>query len=423
LAKKKKKAEKPHREVTRRQLAKWQYQKRRQRIIVAAGITIIVAIVAIVSAGWYTGEYRPMRETIIRVNETEYNMRYFVDMLKFTGAGQPEQPLESLTNRTINNIVQNELIRQGALELGISISDDEVMEEIEDLEVPDTDVNIDTVRARFIVERLWDEYFEEQIPQKAEQRQVVAMLLESENQTAEVRNRLEEGESFTELAAELSLDFFSKAIEGDYGWHPESIIRQIFSTNSTADYVLSAEVGVLNTLYDEEVVIAGGYWLINVLDWDEEMEEAHVKAMLLKSEAEAVEVKTRLDAGDNFTALAIEFSQLSGVKDNEGDLGMVPIGKMSPIFDDYVFSDEVEPGVLSEPIRDDTVTTQGGYWLIRVLDEDKNREIEEDDRNALKDRALNEWVGSLWEDPDNDIDESQLTVARVEWAVERAMRR
>jgi len=251
----------------------------------------------------------------------------------------------------------------------------------------------------------------------------VAMLLESENQTAEVRNRLEEGESFTELAAELSLDFFSKAIEGDYGWHPESIIRQIFSTNSTADYVLSAEVGVLNTLYDEEVVIAGGYWLINVLDWDEEMEEAHVKAMLLKSEAEAVEVKTRLDAGDNFTALAIEFSQLSGVKDNEGDLGMVPIGKMSPIFDDYVFSDEVEPGVLSEPIRDDTITTQGGYWLIKVLDEDKNREIEEDDRNALKDRALNEWVGSLWEDPDNDIDESQLTVARVEWAVERAMRR
>ena len=89
--------------------------------------------------------------------------------------------------------------------------------------------------------------------------------------------------------------------------------------------------------------------------------------------------------------------------------------------DDAQTCDETELGALSEPIRDDTVTTKSGYWLIKVLDEDNNRQLEEEDREILKDRAFNEWVTSLWDDPDNEVDDSYLDAARKAWAIQRLL--
>ena len=422
MAKKKKKQEQPHREVTRRQLAKWQYQKKRQRIIFSIGVTIIAAVILIVLAGWYIGEFRPMRQTVIRVNDTEFNMKYYVDVLEIAGIGQPPEILDYVADSTIREIERNELIRQGALKLEISVSDDEVKEKLKEFEVPNTAVNRDLLGVQLLVEKLRNGYFDQQVPQATRQRHVMAMLLESESQAAEVKGRLENGESFTELAGELSLNFFSKAMEGDYGWHPESIFRDLFSTNTTLDYVLSARVGELSQpLYDEEIIKGVSYWLMKVLDRDEEMEEVHVHAMLLGSEEETQEVKAKLEAGESFAALAKELSSLSNAEGNEGDLGMVARGELPTAPDEFAFNDEIELGTLSEPIRDDMASTKSGYWIIKVLDEDNNRQLEEEDREILKDRAFNEWITSLWDDPDNEIDDSYLDATRKTWAIQRLM--
>ncbi|MEE9521170.1 MAG: protein export protein, partial [Dehalococcoidales bacterium] len=59
----KKKAEKPRREVTKRQLSRWQLQKRRQRILLGLGILVISAVLIVISVGvyqrWYIAEYKP----------------------------------------------------------------------------------------------------------------------------------------------------------------------------------------------------------------------------------------------------------------------------------------------------------------------------------------------------------------------------
>ena len=422
MAKKKKKAMKPHREPTRRQLAHWQKQKKRQRIILITGITIIAAAVIIVASGWYIGEYRPMNETVIRVNDTEFKMKYYVDTLELAGVGQSPEYAQYLADRAIQNIEQNELTRQGALKLGISISDDEVKEEIKKSEVANNAVNRDLFRTDLLTEKLRDEYFDKQVPEKTPQRHVMAMLLESESQSAEVRERLEGGESFTELAGELSLDYFSQAKEGDFGWHPDSIFREIFTTNTTLDYVLSAKVGELSQpVYDEKTAKTVGYWLLKVADRDEEAEEAHVYAMLLGSEDEAKDVRARLEAGESFSTLAAELSQFGNAEEDEGDMGMVLQGEMPAAADEYVFNDEIELGTLSEPIRDDTMSTQGGYWLISVPGESDERTIDTEDRRFLVSRLLDEWVTSLWDDPDNDIDHSYLDEAKMTWAIERLM--
>ena len=422
MAKKKKKAMKPHREPTRRQLAHWQKQKKRQRIILITGIAIIAAVVMISVSGWYISEYRPMNEKVIRVNDTEFNMKYYVDTIELAGGGQSPEILQYLAESAIQNIEQNELTRQGALKLGIDISDDEVKEEIKSYEVDNNAVNRDLIRTDLLTEKLRDEYFDKQLPEKTAQRHVMAMLLESESQSAEVRERLEGGESFTELAGELSLDYFSQAKEGDYGWHPDSIFREIFSTNTTLDYVLSAEVGELSQpVYDENIAKSVGYWLLKVADRNEEAEEAHVYAILLGNEDEAKDARARLEAGESFGTLALEFSHYGNAEEDEGDLGMVVRGELPAAADEYIFNDEIELETLSEPIRDDTMSTQGGYWLIKVLKEDDDRMIDDEDRDFLISRALNEWITSLWDDPDNDIDHSYLDEAKKAWAIQRLM--
>jgi len=417
----KKKVGKPRREVTKRQLSRWQQQKRRQRIILGLGIFIIAAVLGILGVGWYISQYQPLRQTVIRVNDTEFDMKYYIEMLKLQGGNQSTQYMRFLADNVVKNIELNELIKQGALKLGISVSDKAVNEELKRSDLPVNDVHRDLTRSQMLRSKLQDEYFEQQVPVFAEQKHILAMLLESEQQADEVRARLENGESFTELAGELSLDALSKANQGDFGWHPESILSELLGTSIPEGYAFSSEAGVLSLpLYEEGISKGVGYWLIKILDRNEEDEEAHVLTMLLGSEEEAQEVRARLEAGEDFATLAKEFSQLDGVEENEGEYMLTP-GMMSPAVDDFTFDPEVDLETLSEPIHDETVATKGGYWLVKVVDEDDNRQIEDDDRDFLKAKALDAWVFSLLYDPENEVDDSYLDDEKKAWATEQAM--
>jgi len=417
----KKKAEKPQRILTKRQLSRWEQQRRRQRIILGVGIFIIVAVLGLMGVGWYLGQYQPLHQTAIRVNDTEFSMKYFIEMLKVQGGDQPAAYTISLANAVMKNIEQSELIRQQALKLGLSVSDDAIAEELEKNDFPDKDVYRDIVRNKLLVDKLLEEYFDQQVPVTAEQRHVMAMLLESEAQANEVRARLESGESFAELAEELSLEPFSKSKQGDLGWHPREILNEWLNA-PIVDYIFSAEVGVLSQpVYDEEISKGVGYWVVRLVERDEEEEEAHIQLMLLGSEALAEEIISRLEAGEDFGTLAKEFSQLEGVEENEGEYEIGP-GMASPPVDEFVFDPETEPETVSRPLRDDNITTEGGYWLIKVVAEDKDRKLDEDDRELLKAKAFSEWLSSLWDDPETEVDDSYLDLEKKSWALEQARR-
>jgi len=348
-------------------------------------------------------------------------MKYYIEMLKLYGGDQPGQYTQYLVDSAVKNIEQNELIRQGALKLGISVSEDTVKEELKSSDLPNSDINRDLVRTQLLIIKLRDEYFEQQVPVSADQRHVMAMLLESEQQAAEVKARLENGESFAGLAEELSLDYLSKTTQGDLGWHPKDILNELLGTTIVED-VFNSEVGVLSQpIYDEELSKAVGYWLIMVLDIDED-EEAHVKTMLLGSEEEAQDVKARLEAGEDFATLAKELSQLDGVEENEGDLGILTPGDVSPAFDEFVFNPELKLEMLSEPLRDEDIVTKGGYWIIKVVDKDEDRPIDDNDRDLLTAKVLDEWVSSLWDEPENEIDDSYLDDEKKAWAIGQAAR-
>ena len=416
----KKKVEKPRREVTKRQLSHWQQQRRRQRIILGLGIFIIVAALGIVGAGWYVTQYQPLHQIVITVNSTKFDMNYYIKMLKYYGEGQPSYYMSALADEVVRYIEQNELIRQGAMELDITVSNDEIDEELKSYDPPLSKDYRDLVRAGMLISKLRDGSFEQQVPEFAEQRHIRAMFLESKSQANKVRARLEGGEDFAEVAEELSLDEFSKNKKGDLGWRPKGILTELLGTSIPDDYVFGSEVGGLSQpIYDEAKTKRVGYWLIKVLERKEELEEAHVQAILLGSEEEAQEVRSRLEAGEDFAALAEEYSQYDTSKENGGDLGWLTRDMVSPAFGEFAFNPDIELKTLSESIRDDTVVTTGGYWLAKVTDKDDYMKIEGENRDLLKAELLNEWLLALWDNA--EIDDSYLDDDNKRWAIEKAI--
>jgi len=233
-------------------------------------MTVLAAVVILVGLGlyfqWYLPEYKPLHQTVIEVNGTRFNMDYFIKALEFNAGGQ-SMYVPYLVDPTAEAIQQNELIRQQAQELGFTISDREVDQELENGGLPVNQAVRDMVRARLLIDQLREDYFGPQLPQSIEQRHILVMFLESQSQAAEVRDRLEVGDDFGELAGELSLLPGADEDNGDLGWRPQGIWDGLLATTVVDDYVFSAEVGTVSPpIYDEAKTKGLGYWLIEVLE-------------------------------------------------------------------------------------------------------------------------------------------------------------
>ena len=425
----KKKRPEHKREFTRHQLSRQQQQQRRHRLFLIVGIAVIAVVGGVIGGGWYKNEYLPMRETVIRVNDTEFTMGYYVNMLELQGRkyGElygPEQSLmylQTLADQVEQFIEQSELMRQAASGLGIVVSDDEVDEKLKEQDPPLSKDYGELMRHDLLIQKLLDEHFDKQIPVFAEQRHIKAMFLESESQAESTRARLVEGEDFNTLASELSLDNLSPEGDGDFGWHPKGVLSDRFGLKEVEDYAFSAEAGSLSQpLEDAGRSKDVGYWLAEVLerDEDEQGELFHVQVMLLGSEEEAQGIRARLEGGEDFATLAEEHSQHTASQEDGGDLGFLAPDDIQEALKDFVLNSEV--GTLSEPVRDDTVVTKGGYWLVEVVEKEDSRQISDEDRNFLKTRALNDWLDSLWDDPENKV-ESYLDSEKKAWAIEKVL--
>ena len=273
----------PKREVTRRRLARWQRERRRRRITIFLGALIIAIILAIIGYGYYTTRIAPEREWLTTVGGQHFYGSDYVAALRLCELGLypssgdlREDPLFALED--------DELVRQGAAAFGISVSADEIDQQIRDLvetmDEPQSEEEFQQLYQQLLaglqlsdeefrgfmggelLRPKLDDHLREQVPEVALQVHVHGILVATEEEAEAVIQRLE-GEDFATVAQDMSIDPVSKENGGNLGWIPEGLKGEEFD-----DFAFDLEPGILSDPFSTPQ----GYWVIQVLGKEEDRE-------------------------------------------------------------------------------------------------------------------------------------------------------
>ena len=222
---------------------------------------------------------------------------------------------------------------------------------------------------------------------------------EMRQRAEDLRKRLEGGEDFAALAEELS-DAEDAAQGGDLGWRRLPEVPTVF-----LEHVPNLEVGGFTGPFE------GGDGLHFVrlaevrasdLFMEEQTRSRHILARVEEGNdgTEARELiaglRERLDQGEDFAALAAEYSDDLGTSTEGGALGWVGRGALDPAFQQAL--DDLEPGELSEPFR-----SSFGWHVAQLLErrrqdrtEDARREqARETIRRRKSENAYKSWLHQL----------------------------
>jgi parvulin-like peptidyl-prolyl isomerase len=113
-------------------------------------------------------------------------------------------------------------------------------------------------------------------------------------------------------------------------------------------------------------------------------DEIWARHILVADEATANTVRQRLVNGEDFAKVAAEVSTDTGTKDKGGDLGWFARGTMVPEFDAAAFTLKV--GEISQPVK-----SQFGYHIIQVLAHE-TVPIDASTYDAARQTAFNDWL-------------------------------
>jgi peptidyl-prolyl cis-trans isomerase SurA len=224
-------------------------------------------------------------------------------------------------------------------------------------------------------------------------------LLQSRQQADEVHQQLLDGADFTATA--IAVSKAPNALEGgELGWRKPSDLPE-----ELTDALLALEPGQ----FTEPMRLGSGFHILKLEQRkggkQQLIEQAQVRHILIKpnqirneedSENLIDHLYRRIQAGEDFAALAKQFSDDPGSGSNGGDLGWVMSGQMVPEFEQTMHA--TATGALSAPFQ-----TQFGWHILQVTErrqQDFGEQILRNEaREAIRKRkfgeSLSNWLAEI----------------------------
>lgn len=342
--------------ITKGQLARWQKeQQRRKQIIIIVSAVIAVVLVLVIYAVIDIAVEND-NPTVLKVRgplgETSFDFDYYVDMLRLYGI-QNVLPAEQGTRAqtTLNAIQTNEIYRQLAAELNISVSEEEI-----------------------------------------DKRVTKGMVMTSLSGTESLTNQATP--PYEELIGDfaVSLDRLGITVQQYRDVAKGEIlglkVQRYVMEREVPEIVL--QVHLQGIQFDISPPIIAGTSVDSSTPFQTATPQVSLGEPIDPMEIYD-QVNSRLLSGEEFGVLAEEYAVFSGT----GNLGWLP-REIAVLFYGENVADAaftLEPNVLSEPIPVNNSEDNTFYWLLRVLDKDE-RNLDEYHRVVMETQAFNDWYAA-----------------------------
>lgn len=209
----------------------------------------------------------------------------------------------------------------------------------------------------------------------ADENAAPADTLKAYNKAVEARKRVMAGEDFSKVAKEVSEDPSAKENGGDLGYF--SVFRMVYPFESGAYNTPKGGVSkIIRTRF--------GYHIIKVNDIRDnrgDITVAHIMTLKPKKEdaAESAKAKSKIEdiykklqQGEDFAALAKQFSEDKSSSDLGGNLNTFSSGELtSQVFEDQSFALK-NPGDISKPFE-----SQFGWHIVKLIERKPAKPFEE----------------------------------------------
>jgi len=355
-------------------------------------IQIIVVIIALVFIFWGVGaNMMGSREAALVVNDEEITFQEFQQsydrsyqrMADQFGGNIPKGLAESLgiKNQVISQMIQTTLLRQGAREMGIIVSAEEIQDIVKDMVQFQDNGNFSMERYKAVLSsnRMTPSKFEssmryDKLSETAARSIGNFVTIASDFEILDIFNQANKEISLNYLAVTPS--FFSDRIETSdtilsdwfetvkeqYKTEPQLKLRYLAFTYDSVGKKINV---------DEDMIEK--YYRANLNSY-KNAEQRHARHILLKAEmsdpeslhaeksVKAEEILKLAQNSTDFAELAKEYSE-GPSRDSGGDLGFFERASMVPAFDAAVFA--MKTGEISKVIK-----TRFGYHII-LLEEIK----------------------------------------------------
>ena len=348
---------------------------------------------------------------ILEVNDVSVSQSEYTSILKsqrlyaqsYGGSFNPGvAPYELM-----QNLAQNELIRQAAPREGLSVTEQEIEAEILRRLVPGaegqpiegqvrrdyeaavsnylstTQLSFDTYKSLVEIDLMRNQLRERlgrDIQLVQPHAEVHMIQIADIAVTDQVESALNASDAdFAKIALQFSVDQESRADGGRLGWIPRTAHLRY------DDFLFGLDVGELSQPIQAE---DGEYYVVR-LTRRIDVETAELHAIKVPDVRTARDVRDQLEAA-RFEDLSAEISTEPDLRAARGSLGIVTAGDLDGLFDEIIRGLAI--GEVSPPVTEGT-----GSQYIMVSERTSAREVDADNLDTLKTRALETWLSREWD--------------------------